>query len=59
MAITALPLDLFDDSVANFQRSLFAGGFIILALVSAVVWFLTAALVRPITRMADGHHQHC
>ena len=52
VAITALPLELFDDSVAEFRRSILVGGLVILALVSAVVWFLIAAMARPITQMA-------
>ncbi len=52
VAITALPLDLFDDSIADFRRSMFGGAVLVLALVSAVVWFLTAVVVRPISRMA-------
>ena len=52
VAFTALPLELFDDSVAGFRRSMLGGGLVILALVSAVMWLLTAALARPITQMA-------
>ena len=52
VAVTALSLDRYDDSVTDFRRTLFAGGFVILLLVAAVIWLLTTRAVRPVTRMA-------
>ena len=52
VTVTALSLDLLDESIADFRRTLLGGGAVILVLVAAVVWLLTARSVRPVTRMA-------
>ena len=52
IVVTALSLDLLDQSLADFRRTLFGGGAVILVLVAAVVWLLTVRSVKPVTRMA-------
>lgn len=52
VVVTALSLELLDQSLADFRRALFGGGAVILLLVAAVVWLLTARSVKPVTRMA-------
>ncbi len=52
VVVTALPLDEFDDAVGRFRVALAAGGGVILALVTIVLWAVTGYLARPVTRMA-------
>ncbi len=50
--VTALSLERFDESVADFRETLLVGGIVILILVAGVIWGLTTLAVRPVTRMA-------
>lgn len=50
-AVTALSLDGVNASVARLDRTLLGGALAILALQALVVWFITAFLTRPLTRM--------
>ena len=52
VVVTALSLERFDESVADFRQTLLGGGVVILVLVAGVIWLLTTAAVKPVTRMA-------
>ncbi|HUV19367.1 MAG TPA: HAMP domain-containing sensor histidine kinase [Ilumatobacteraceae bacterium] len=54
VAVTALSLDRFDESVADFRQTLLVGGIVILLLVAGVIWLLTTLAVRPVTRMVTS-----
>ena len=53
IAITALPLEEFSTATSEFRRALATGGVAVLVLVGAVVWLVTSALIRPVTRLTD------
>jgi two-component system, OmpR family, sensor kinase len=55
--VTALPLTNADASLAGLRRSLLLGGLVVFLLCSLVVWWIAAALARPVTRMTDVANQ--
>jgi two-component system, OmpR family, sensor kinase len=55
--VTALPLSNADASLAGLRRSLLLGGLVVFLLCSLVVWWIAAALARPVTRMTDVANQ--
>ena len=54
VSVTALSLDDSDAASTRFRRALVVGAVAVLGLVTLVVWFVTSALVRPVSRLAGA-----
>ena len=52
--VTALPLAAYDAATDALRRSLLVGGLVIVALESAMAWWLAGRLVRPLAAIAAG-----
>ena len=52
--VTALPLAAYDAATDALRRSLLVGGLVIVALESAMAWWLAGRLVRPLAAITAG-----
>lgn len=51
--VTALSLEPVDADASEFRRALVAGGLLIAALVTGVVWLVTMVVTRPVARLSE------
>lgn len=52
--LTALPLDGFNDAVADFRRSLVAAGLVVIALEALIIVLVARAVSHPVARMTSS-----